>query len=248
MKQEIIGYYIQLAPKKYYRILSFCVLFLLSINLLLQILYHNFHVQFKGFSILRNLFNVDYEKNIPTLFSYLILLLSSILLALIAWIKKNTQDKKYNFWWIMSGLFLFLATDEILESHEYLAIVLRKTFNLSGIFWYGWVIPFGILIIVLIFSFYRFIFHYLPSETRNKFIIAGTIYIGGSLFMEMAGAYYYTTKGHANMKWIFLTSIEEGMEMFGAVYFFYALLEYFNNYIGSVTIKTKMDLPGKGEN
>jgi len=243
MKQDTLIKKIHFFPRKYFRILCFTILFLLIINILLQSLYYFLHIQFKGFSILRNLFNVDNEKNIPTLFSYIILLFSSILLAIIALLKRNTHDKNHRLWWIISGLFFFLATDEILESHEYLAIFLRKTFHLSGIFWYGWVIPFGIAIIILIFVFYRFVFHYLPDDTRNKFIIAGSIYIGGALFLEMIGAYYYPYWGSDNMKWIILTSIEEGMEMFGALYFLYALMEYFNKYIGSVTIETKMDDP-----
>jgi len=191
--------------------------------------------------MLRNLFNVDNENNIPTLFTYSILLFATILLAVISTVKKNQKDKNQILWWIITFLFFFVSTDEILGSHEYMAISLRKIFNLSGLFWFAWVIPFAIILFLLSIIFYKFIFLYLPLQTRKKFIISGIIYIGAALGLELIGGYFFTNWGGDNLSWIILTTIEEGLEMAGIIYFIYALLEYYQNQIGQVLLTTTLD-------
>jgi hypothetical protein len=145
-------------------------------------------------------------------------------------------DKFARHWWVITGLFFFLATDEILESHEYLAILIREKFNLSGIFWYAWIIPFSGIIILLTLYFYRFVFLYLPADIRKMFIISGFIYIFGALGMEMLGGYLKSEIGNENMTWIVISCIEEGLEMFGIIYFLYTLLLYCENYLGKIVI------------
>jgi hypothetical protein len=242
MKKTLTVNRIQLQPRRIYRILFSTMSLLIIINIFLHILYYQLKINFPGFGTLRFLFNVDIEKNIPTLFSYLILLLATSLLAIISNIKKIQGDQQAGLWWLMTGIFFYLATDEILESHEYLAIVLRKAFNLSGIFWYAWIIPFSVAILLLCILFYRFVFFYLPAPVRKMFITSGVIYISGALGMEMIGAWFFTHYGNDHLNWVILTSIEECLEMFGIIYFIQTLLLYSQQYLGSVII-TSQDGP-----
>lgn len=243
MKETLTVTRIQLQPRRIYRFLVSIMSLLILIHILLHIAFYKLGIHFPGFGTLRFLFNVDVEKNIPTLFSYLILLLTTSILAIISNIKKIRGDKQAGLWWMMTGIFFYLATDEILESHEYMAIVLRKSFNLSGIFWYAWIIPFSVAILLLCILFYRFVFFNLPAPVRKMFITAGVIYISGALGMEMIGAWLFTHYGSDNLKWVMLTSIEECLEMYGIIYFIHTLLLYAQQYLGSV-ILTSHDDPG----
>lgn len=236
---------IQLNTKKIIRVLSFCTVILLIINIFLQTLHYAFNIKFRGFSMLRNLFNADLENNIPTIFSYAILLFATLLLAIISIVKKNQKDKNQILWWIITCIFFLVGTDEILGSHELMAISLRKIFNFSGFFFFAWVIPFAIILFLLSIIFFKFIFLYLPPQTRKKFIIAAIIYIGGALGLEFIGGYFFTNWGGDNLSWIILTTFEEGLEMVGIIYFILALLEYFQNQIGQVLLTATSENPAE---
>ena len=139
-------------------------------------------------------FNFDREANFPSLYSTLTLAFCSYLLAIIALVKKKTQARYVRHWQALSLIFLFLAIDEICSIHEFLIPVTRKIIDVGGIFYFAWVIPAFILIIVFLIAFREFIFK-LPKKTRNLFILAGTVYLLGALGMELIGGYLADTSG-----------------------------------------------------
>lgn len=67
------------------------------------------------------LFNVNYEQNIPTLFSVILLLLSGSLLALIFCLHRKQHSKLRIYWAILSLGFIYMSIDEFAELHEKLS-------------------------------------------------------------------------------------------------------------------------------
>jgi hypothetical protein len=71
--------------------------------------------------------------------------------------------------------------------------------------------------------FYRFILSlYIP--TRNRFIAAAVLYVGGALFMELALGLWVSEHGASNLGYGLLDWIEETLELTGIAVFLYALI------------------------
>jgi hypothetical protein len=179
-----------------------------------------------------DLFSLDQELNIPAWFSSFLLLLSSGLLAVITSTKKS--DKYFNYWRNLSIIFLWLSLDEAFSLHEILIIPsLRNVLNLSPIFFQTWVI-FGIpLIIFFGFKYFKFLLH-LPKKIQYLFLLAATVYISGSLGMEMVGGILREYFGRLGTITAIGIVIEEVLEMTGIVIFIYALLAYFSSLHESI--------------
>ena len=61
--------------------------------------------------------------------------------------------------------------------------------------------------------------------------MAGAIYIGGAIGMEMLGGYFVEVYGQKSFVYFLISTIEEFLEMFGIAVFIYALLSYITNHI-----------------
>ena len=71
-------------------------------------------------------------------------------------------------------------------------------------------------------AYARFLIH-LPRRTCVLFLLAGAVYVGGALGMEMVAAVYDQSHGYENAVTASLSTVEETMEMLGLVLFNYAL-------------------------
>ena len=170
-------------------------------------------------------FNLDNEHNIPTFFSSGILLISALLLFVVPYLTQgNKKDKRY--WHVLSFIFLFLSLDEGIELHERLITPLRQIFvqDLSGFLYWGWVVPYSILLIIVAAYFLKFILR-LPGDTRNKIILSGFVFVFGAVVIESIEGYFYKAKAPAVVFEITITT-QEVLEMLGIIMFIKALLEY----------------------
>ena len=178
------------------------------------------------------LFYVDYENTVPSFFSASLLLMAAFLLALIATLKQAAHAT-YRFQWaLLSFTFLFMAIDEAASIHEMLIGPMRGLLGqeASGVFFFAWVIP-GIAVAVIFgLSYLRFLLH-LPFTTRWNVVLAGTLYLGGAIGMELIGGRYADVHGMENLTYSMAATVEESLEMAGAIIFIHALLHYIaNNY------------------
>lgn len=171
------------------------------------------------------LFNVDTEANIPTWYSSSALLVCAALLALIAMAKKAEQDQYTLHWSGLSTIFLLLSVDEAVVLHERLIAPVQSALGTSGIFHFAWVIPMGICVIVLLLLYLRFLAA-LPAQIQRLFLLAGAIYVSGTIGFEMIGAPLWEYYGRETLAAAILTTIEEALEMIGVAVFIYALLSY----------------------
>ncbi len=189
-------------------------------------------------------FNVDGEGNIPTFYSFLGLLFSSLLLGVIAYAKSLDSCRYKHHWKILSFIFLYLSLDEVSQWHEKLVNPMRSLINATGLLYFSWVVPMGFLVAIFLLSYSKFLFH-LPVSTRKLFVAAGALYIGGAIGAEMLGGdIVYTTGGSSEtLPYLIVATIEELLEMLGIVVFIHALISYIKTYLGGVS--WNIYIPGK---
>jgi len=184
---------------------------------------------------LKWLFNVDQETNIPSLYSAASLLFCSILLATISKAKKVAVNSDYRSWAGLSIVFSFLSFDEIVSIHERLILPLRKALNAEGFLYFSWVIVGAVFVLLFLLLFWRFIIS-LPKKTRRLFLIAGTIYVAGTIGTEMVGGYYANYYTETDMIYALITTVEEVLEMMSIIVFIHALLSYISSYMNGIDV------------
>lgn len=186
-------------------------------------------------------FYVDNENNIPTYFSGMLLLGGSLLLGLIALIKQHDVNPFRYHWKGLSGLFFLLSVDELASLHEMLIHPVRRYADAGGPFFFGWVLP-GLLFAGLVgFSMLRFLWS-LPAHTRWGMILAGLIYLAGSLGVEMIGGAYYEQIQHQDLRYSLIVTLEETLEMTGLILFINALLTYLSGQLVSISLQTRASI------
>ncbi len=213
---------LDLAPNKTLKLLLATIFILLIGNIITIYLLPIFDYNYNN-SLIR-LLNFDTEQNIPTTFSFLILGFSSILLLHIA--KSNKKaNLDFKIWLFLGFVFMFLAFDEALSIHEVLSSMMGKLFGLEGIFFYAWVIPYGIILLIALIPLTKFLLK-LPVEISKLFVISGVIFVVGAVGFEMIEGNIHFSEGKRNMNYTIFYSIEETLEMLGISLFIYALLKY----------------------
>jgi len=223
---------INLFPQKIIKINLYLIFFLLFSNLLgiVSRFYFNLDTTYG----LIKLFNFNMEKNIPTFYSSVALLICSVLLLSIALTHK--KYKSPHFMWLgLSAIFLFLSIDEISSIHEMFNKSIRETLGTSGFLFYAWIIPYGIALIVFIVSYSKFLFQ-LPKNTMVLFLVSGATFISGAIGFEMFGGRHAELFGRSNILYAFYYTCEEFLEMIGIAMFIYTLLSYSLNQFGSIKV------------
>jgi len=173
---------------------------------------------------LMHTFNFNLEANLPTYFSSLVLMGNAFMLFLIGYCWKS-QGRKYWKWLGMAVIFFILSIDEMIKIHDHFRSPMEKLFNTSGIFYYAWFIPYGIVTIILGIAYFKF-FMNLPKRVLKLFIVSAVLFISGAIGMEAIGGMYDEKYGQDNLGYYLLYTIEELLEMFGSSLFFYSLLVY----------------------
>ncbi|MEG4491040.1 hypothetical protein [Microcoleus sp. D3_18_C4] len=227
---------ISVSPKRVAFSLSIWVLFFAVAGCIVQVLRYGFNYQERWIS----LFNLDREINYPSWYSSFTLLFCAILLGIIASAKKKQGDRYFGHWKALALMFVFFSLDEILSLHEILIINdLRKALNLGGIFYFIWVIPGAIFVGVTALAYLKFLRH-LPRKTRDFFLLAGSIYVGGALGMEMVTGYYADAVTKRNLIYGLMVCVEEILEMVGVIVFIYALLSYIGSHLETIDLRLKI--------
>lgn len=186
-------------------------------------------------------FELDGEKNIPTYFSSFILLLSSLLLFVVALVKKKEQSMYTWRWRLLAFIFLYMSVDESAGLHEMFIYPLREHFHLTGILYFSWVIVGAAVVLGLGLYYLKFLIA-LEPKLRFRMICAGLLYVGGALGLELIGGYYYDLHGKDNLTYSLITTIEETLEIAGVMVLMHALHSYLKNHLSQFTLQISNDL------
>jgi hypothetical protein len=193
------------------------------------------------------LFDLKKEEGLSTWYTEVLLLLCSALFAAIYLSKRTGGDRYLRHWGGLSLVFLFLSVDEGASIHETLGRTGRTILGAlgmraDGFVSYAWVVPAALLVVVFVLAYLRFFLN-LPSRQRVLFFVAGAVYVGGALFLEMLSAFYIDLYGGQNnmtgpqiVTIHAITTAEETFEMLGVVVLIYALSSYLSGRVEAVRL------------
>jgi hypothetical protein len=167
---------------------------------------------------LAELFDFDTEQNMPTYYSGCLFLLNMLLLLSVRQAAK-TLSKPNVIWLMLAALFLFLGFDELFAVHERLGRPVREAWNLSGIFFFAWVLPYGAAVLLLGMLFLP-VWWRLNHPSRLWLGMSAATYLAGALGMEMIGGLYR----QPDLLFVSLATIEESLELAGLIMLTYSLL------------------------
>jgi hypothetical protein len=222
--------------KRWYLFLVVAALFLMLMGIIVQLCkYVLGHDYLFG---LMPLFSLTTDISIPTWYSSFSLLLCAILIAIISVAKKRSKDGFAFHWQAMSLIFLFLSLDETARIHETIGETLKfyVTGKTHGLLRYTWVIFGMAFVAAFVGAYLKFLFH-LPARVRWMFILAGAVYVGGALGMDMLNGRYHELHGDQNLTYQMMTVLEESMEMAGILIFIRTLILYLLENAGSVSLR-----------
>lgn len=185
--------------------------------------------------------NMDRERNAPTSFQAFLMLSCVAGLAGITVIKRLKRDRWTVHWGGLALFFFALAWDESTEVHERFIEPMRRIFDLEGLLFFGWIVPAGIAVAIFALAYLRFVLD-LEPRTRARFILAGVIAVTGALVLEsVGGAYYESIDQNANMMYVFISTVEETLEMTGMIIFLHTIL----TYLGALLIDSHITMTGQ---
>lgn len=226
---------LDICPKLVFKKLLYLIVVLLFLNILGLI--SKFYFDHDYVYRLVPLFDLNTERNIPTFYSAIALLVSSGLLFFIAFVHKKSGDNYFH-WVGLAIIFMFLSVDEITSIHESFGPAIRAEFAVSGFFYFAWVIPYGLALTIFLLAYLKFLLG-LPKNIMILFIVSGGIFIAGAMGVESFGGRHYEVYGNGNITYALFYTLEEFLEMFGIVLFIYTLLTYIESEFGFLAITVK---------
>ena len=183
-----------------------------------------------------SLIDLQAESSLPAWYSSMLLALAAALLGLIGWNKAARRQRFVWHWVVLAFIFALLSADETIQFHERAAWPVERIFKLKGAFLYGWVIPALMFVGAVGIGYVKFLQH-LPAATRRRFILAGAVYVGAALGLEMVEGVWDTSHGKENGVYLAMVAVEEVFEMVGIVIFIHALLAYARDQWGAITLQ-----------
>jgi hypothetical protein len=229
----------RISPKKLIYTLGGTISLLLLIHLLTLISRHVFgHGHLLGIVPLIDMWS---EGNISNYYSSISLLTCSLLLYIIAEGNRRIYDgDKYYHWIGLAIIFLFVSIDEMISIHEKIMNPVRELLAAGGIFYFAWIIPYGIIFLFFVLFYLSFFFN-LPKKFKLLFAISAAIYLSGSLGFEMIGGVIYESNPNHTLAIDITNTIEETLEMIGVLIFIYGLTQYIAVYQNKISIEFAMN-------
>ncbi len=180
--------------------------------------------------------SLSVEGNFPTWYSSLLLAGCGLLLLVIAAGAGKSGGRFHRHWAFLGVIFFYMSLDEAVELHEQLG----ELVELHGVLYFSWVVPAGIIVLLLGLSYLRFLKH-LPGQTRWRFVIAGVLYVGGALVLELPLGWWAERAGRHNLVYGLIDWVEETMEIFGASLFLISLLRHLREHYGELRLAPPED-------
>lgn len=166
--------------------------------------------------VLVGLFSLSHEQNVPTWAATCLLFSCGVALASVAADVSRRRAPMSRHWWGLAAVFFYMSLDELAELHE----------NLNGLaggaLYFDWIIPAAAVVVALGLLYLPFL-RSLPAATRRRFIVAGVLYVGGALVMELPLGWWAERAGEENLGYALIDAVEETLELAGAAAFFLAV-------------------------
>ncbi|WP_159590635.1 hypothetical protein [Chelativorans xinjiangense] len=128
-------------------------------------------------------------------------------------------------WYFLAALFLLLSFDEFATVHEKISAVLTSKFHNTGLLYFAWAAPAGVISLLGLTAFIPLIRSFAP-RLAILMVLSAVLFLGGAVGFEMVGGSIAEAEGTESFRYRMLTNIEEGLEMAGVLTFAYVLLSY----------------------
>lgn len=156
------------------------------------------------------MFNFNLESNIPTLFSTLLLFISTFLFYFTYLINNKKKDRLY--WIVLTLIFLYLSVDESCQIHEMIRALIgdKKKWMYLAFF----------ICSAAGVAFFRFWMR-LDRRVRYVFLVSAVLYISGILILDEVAQMYYESDSKSDWIFYLLITAEESSEMLGLILLIY---------------------------
>ena len=185
-------------------------------------------------------FQFDKRMNFPYFFSFGLLFFSIYMCYKILLAPTAAPGKP--FWKILGFLIAFIAIDKFFHLHNTIRTFTSNTLEIyvpSSPLHFVWAVPFVIVISFLVWRLARQ-FGFLPSFTRKKLLLAGSLFTFGLIFLELAGVFYsHIHHGKADVYLMLIKTTEEFFQMLGLVMLIDALVNYYADLAGDAERTTQ---------
>lgn len=187
------------------------------------------------------LFDLYGEHNIPTYFSSINLLITSLLLYSVVRLNEAKGLPPDTAWQTLSVGFLFMSVDEFVDARLVLTNLAEWFFNgelmaAVPVLSVAWTIPALLIVIVLFFYFVPFLMR-LPRRYLGHFLFAGFLFVLAAIgFETLQGHHVPNMNGSRDLYFSFLVTVEEFLEMFSILYFQYFLISYIEHTFFSLHV------------
>ncbi len=160
-------------------------------------------------------FNLDLEGNAPTWFSSVLAVVGAALFLLL-WRQVLVDGKRSRAWLFLSFIFVYISIDEFTAIHERIILPVREGLDLSGLFYFAWVVPYGLAVAIIAVALAPFL-RRLELEARRRFIVAAVVYLSGALGLELIGGRLFESLEGRNLTYDLVVMCEETLEMAGLI-------------------------------
>lgn len=168
-------------------------------------------------------FNMNIEGNLPTYISALNLLLAAGLCGFIYYHESVLKKRSSLHWLGMCALILFISFDEAAGVHD--GIIIPISIYLlgrgQGIMYYSWYLFFLPIVTIVVLLYIPFLKR-LPLLFSSRFVLAGAVFLSGSIGMEMVAGILKSQGRSIGISVLF----EETLEMLAVVILIHTLLLY----------------------
>jgi hypothetical protein len=170
------------------------------------------------------MFDLDAEANLPSFFQAQGLLACAIALLFVARHERAAARPMAHAWLVLSIAFFYLGADEAAMLHDRMGPVAMQAIG-SQPNHVDWILPMGILAGAFGLYMIPFLFG-IERATAAAFVIAGAVYIGGAVGVELLGKVVSERYGYESYPYALSVALEEGMEMLGVALFLRSILRY----------------------
>ncbi|MCA1494641.1 hypothetical protein [Sinorhizobium alkalisoli] len=126
-------------------------------------------------------------------------------------------------WYFLAALFLLVSFDEFAGIHEKISAALASRIDNTGMLYFAWAAPFGVISLVGLAAFIPFIRSF-PPGLAVLLLLSAASYLGGAVGFEMIGGSVAEVQGINSLRYRILANAEEGLEITGVLIFIYVLL------------------------
>ncbi len=153
---------------------------------------------------------LDFEANLPTWFSTMLLAIVAVLFRIHAGAASRRESR---YWNALAILFVVLSIDESISMHEMMTDPIRAM-GARHLFHFAWVIPALAGLVVLTALIGPFLWR-LPDPLRRRLFTSAVVFVSGAIGFEMIGGWWSEQHGTMNAIHGAIMTCEETMEITG---------------------------------